>query len=113
VNQARELIREIEKVGGSIQLKDGGRLRIEAPKGTLTDDIRKTLAVHKKEILQALKDTRTANQPYINEDGVLVIRFDSDPKYHWWNGGQSALETLRELKAPPEVLAMYAPGGTA
>lgn len=35
-------------------------------------------------------------KPYI-ENETLIIPFDSDKKYHWWNGGQSVIETLREL----------------
>ena len=36
--------------------------------------------------------------PCIEPDGNLVIPFDSDPKYHWWKGGQSVEETIAELK---------------
>ena len=113
MNQVRELIREIEKVGGSVSLIENGGLRIEAPKGTLTDDMKSALTVHKQDILQTLKNIQTANQPYINERGVLVIPFDSEPKYHWWAGGQTIIETLQELNAAPEVIAMYGPGGAA
>lgn len=49
------------------------------------------------------------NQPYITKCGTLVIPFGSDPKYHWWKGGQSVMETLEELNAPPEVLVRYSP----
>ncbi len=51
--------------------------------------------------------------PYINQKGVLVIPFDSEPRYHWWAGGQTILETLRGLKASLEIIAMYVPGGAA
>lgn len=34
--------------------------------------------------------------PYVKND-VLVIPFNSDYKYHYWNGGQSVCDTLREL----------------
>jgi len=27
----------------------------------------------------------------------LIIPFDSPEKYHWWNGGQSVLDTATEL----------------
>ena len=114
MNQAQELIAEIEKVGASISLDtDCATLRIEAPKGALTDQIKDKLAEHKQEILRRLKDIRAANQPHINERGVLVIPFESERKYHWWAGGQSIIETLQELKAPPKVIAKYAPGGIA
>lgn len=36
--------------------------------------------------------------PYFESDGDLVIPFDSDQKYHWWAGGQSISETIKELK---------------
>jgi hypothetical protein len=46
--------------------------------------------------------------PYIDSNGNLRIPFDSDPKYHWWKRcGQSLLETLRELKAPEDVVRKY------
>ena len=114
MNQAQELIREIEKVGASIGLDtDCATLRIEAPRGALTSEQKDELAIHKQDIIQILKDIQAANQPYINEHGVLVIPFDSDPRYHWWAGGQSVLETLRELNASPEVIAMHGLCGSA
>ena len=41
-------------------------------------------------------------KPYIDTDGNLRIPFDSAARYHWWKGGQSVDETLREvaLSAP-------------
>jgi hypothetical protein len=63
----------------------------------------KAVALRKQEI----------HKPYIGKHGVLIIPFDSEPKYHWWAGGQSVLETLRALNAPAEVIARYGPVGTA
>jgi len=37
------------------------------------------------------------DRPFIDNDGGLVIPFDSDKRYHWWAGGQSAEETLKEI----------------
>jgi len=113
MNQVQDLIQEIKKVGGFIRLKDNDRLRIEAPKGTLTSDIKDAVTLNKKEIIKKLKDTQKVNKPFINKHGILVIPFQSNPKYHWWAGGQPILETLRELKAPNEVMAMYGPCGVA
>ena len=110
MSQVQELIHKIQKVGGSIQLKDGDRLRIEAPRGSLTSEIKNALTLSKKEIIEELKDIQKVNRPYVDKHSVLVIPFDSDPKYHWWAGGQSVLKTLRELRAPKEVIAMYGPG---
>lgn len=36
-------------------------------------------------------------KPYIDTDGNLRIPFDSAARYHWWKGGQSIAETLREV----------------
>ena len=36
-------------------------------------------------------------KPYVTNFGVLVIPYNSDKKYHYWNGGQSVCDTLREL----------------
>jgi len=36
---------------------------------------------------------------FLTPGGTLSIPFDSDPKYHWWNGGQSVKETLAEVQA--------------
>ena len=38
-----------------------------------------------------------AKLPYFNQYGDLVIPFGSDPKYHYWNGGQSIKDTLKML----------------
>ena len=113
MRQAQELLQEIAEVGGSVQLKDGDWLRIEAPKGALTSEIKDALTLNKKEIIEELKDIQKVNRPYVDKHSVLVISFDSDPRYHWWAGGQSVLETLRELRAPKEVIAMYDPGWMA
>jgi hypothetical protein len=37
-------------------------------------------------------------QPHFTAGGVLVIPFDSDPKYHWWRGGQSVADSIAELR---------------
>ena len=41
-------------------------------------------------------------QPFLTADGTLSIPFDSDPKYHWWKGGQSVKATMAEVKARME-----------
>jgi hypothetical protein len=37
--------------------------------------------------------------PYLTPGGTLVIPFASDPKYHWWNGGQSVEQTRVEVRS--------------
>ncbi|MBE7444816.1 MAG: hypothetical protein HS132_06055 [Planctomycetia bacterium] len=36
-------------------------------------------------------------KPYVTDFGVLVIPFNSNKKYHYWNGGQSLCDTLKGL----------------
>lgn len=36
-------------------------------------------------------------KPYVTESGILVVPFNSDKKYYYWDGGQSTCETLKEL----------------
>ena len=36
-------------------------------------------------------------KPYVTDYGSLVIPWNSDSRYHYWNGGQSVCDTLREL----------------
>lgn len=36
-------------------------------------------------------------EPYVTDFGVLVIPWNSPKKYHYWAGGQSVCDTLKEL----------------
>ena len=36
-------------------------------------------------------------EPFVTDFDILVIPYNSYKKYHYWNGGQSVCETLREL----------------
>jgi hypothetical protein len=44
--------------------------------------------------------------PYLDRE-TLTIPSDSPQKYHWWNRGQSVLDTLKELKASEEITKRY------
>jgi len=41
--------------------------------------------------------------PYIDKSGAIVIPSNSDPKYHYWNGGQSLADTLKEIGVPENI----------
>ena len=43
------------------------------------------------------------DSPYIDNHGLIIIPFASDPKYHYWNGGQSMADTLMELNASEDI----------
>ena len=36
--------------------------------------------------------------PYLGRNARLVIPFDSDARFHWWNGGQELEETIQAVK---------------
>lgn len=48
--------------------------------------------------LELKRTVRSVRKPYLNDNGDLVIPFDSDPRFHWWNGGKSARRTREELR---------------
>jgi hypothetical protein len=43
------------------------------------------------------KKERPTAVPFLDTHGNLVIPIDCDPKYRWWDGGQSIAETLNEI----------------
>jgi hypothetical protein len=96
----------------------GNQIPQRANRGTaVTDEIDLTVvimppAVHQQpaaNLEEFIEDIgRTAPPlPTIKEDGTLVIPFDSHPRYHWWNGGQSIAITLAELGACQGVTEDY------
>lgn len=63
-------------------------------------------AVNLEELIEDIGRTAPPH-PTIKENGILAIPFNSHPKYHWWNGGQSIATTLAELGAGQGVIADY------
>ena len=45
----------------------------------------------------------TQDIPYIDNHGTIIIPFNADSKYHYWNGGQPLSETLLELNVPEDI----------
>ncbi len=41
--------------------------------------------------------------PYIDENGNVIIPFNSDPEYHFGKNGQLLSDTLRELKVTEDI----------
>ena len=54
---------------------------------------------------------------YIDHTGTMIIPFNADSKYHYWNDGQPLLETLMELNVPEDIWGKHTekpyPGNTA
>ena len=45
--------------------------------------------------------------PHITNFGSLIIPHNSPQKYHWWNRGQSVVNTLKELNASEDIARRY------
>jgi len=59
---AHELLSELRAKGVEVSSSGDGRLVIDAPKGTITEDLRSSLGAHKAELLQIL-EKRTNVEP--------------------------------------------------
>jgi hypothetical protein len=57
-----------------------------------------------KEFGEGVRSVREEKGPFLLADGTLVIPFASDPKFHWWNGGQSVAATLSDLRKENDAL---------
>src|SRR5262245_28218815 len=115
---AIEILRDFEARGFSIGIIDGDRLSI-APSSLLTDADRKVIRAFKTEIMWRLRhlggdpdqpERIRRTDPHINEQRDLVIPFDCNPKYKYWQGGQSIWATLKELNAPEPIMRRYVCG---
>ena len=102
-------LRVINQYGGELDTATG-KLNISS-KALGREEIKRAVHILKEAGPDRVKAVQ--KMPHINEHGVLVIPFNCNKKYHWWAGGQTILETLQELKASPEVIAMYVSGGSA
>ena len=94
------LLARCRDLGAELTPTSHGTLKVKAP-APLPEVLRTELKQRKIEVLELL------TRPRINARGELIIPCNSDPKYRWWAGGQSILDTLRELSAPPDMIARY------
>lgn len=91
-----ELIQNLK--GKNVMLTvEGGTLKVKAPVGVLTDDLKAALREHKPEIIQLLQTGEPARMPFLSQ-GDIRIPFDAPAKYHWWNDcieGRLSLDEIR------------------
>jgi len=73
------------------------QLKLEYAPGILTDQIRQYLKDNKQAIIDRLREKDNKLLPHFGKNGDLIIPFDSDSKFHWWDGGMSAKETKKYL----------------
>ena len=62
---AQDLLSQLREKGVVLKTSDGDRLVIDAPKGTITDELRDALKAHKSELLQILKSENAPKPPAI------------------------------------------------
>jgi hypothetical protein len=86
----KETESDIEKVGHL------GEARVN--RGDLQVDQVEDVGEKGPEVAAAAAPPARPTKPYFTSDGTLRIPFDSDPKYHWWKGGQSVKKTIAELR---------------
>ncbi|KKO19811.1 MAG: hypothetical protein L3J18_03295 [Candidatus Brocadia sp.] len=77
------------KEGGSLTLKPG-----------------QTIILKEEKALKLIKEGKIKPLPYLEND-ILRIPFNSPGRFHWWNRGQSILDTLKELNANEEIIKRY------
>jgi hypothetical protein len=97
--QTLTLLERCDVVGLTLSRTDEGNLFIH-PRELLTPALLADIRASKVALIQAV-------HPYISEQGELVIPTRSPDKFKFWAGGQSVIETLRELNATPEQIARH------
>ena len=95
---------EVVLHGDNIRLSYKGKARPD--EGKVIPLINELKAL-KEEAIKELKNEGIENKPFIDKSEILIIPFNCDPKYHWWSGGQSIEDTLKELGASKEVMGKY------
>lgn len=97
---ATDIIEILENLGYSLSL-EGEKVRFRyAGVGEPPEEAKALLDVirgHKAEVVAYLKRAMPRPRPHLDQSGDLVIPFGSDHKYHWWAGGQSIAETMKEI----------------
>jgi hypothetical protein len=102
MSNVQALLARCHELGAELTPTPHGTLKVKAS-APLPETLRDELKQCKSEMIILL----TSNRPYINARGELIIPFTADPRYHWWAGGQSIIQTLTELNAPAEVWRRY------
>src|SRR5260370_19149356 len=83
---AQNLLYQRREKGVELKTSDGDRLVIDAPKGTITDELRDALKTHKSELLQILRSenapkppamTATETKPKVADKPAIAVSSDS------------------------------------
>jgi hypothetical protein len=68
---AGEFLNEVQRLGGRLEVRAGGRLHIAAPKGVLTPELRSDMAHFKRQLIALLTGTDT--DPNLPLDAATVL----------------------------------------
>ena len=102
------LLQDLESRGFRFRVDGDAVIPSHLSGARLSEGERAALREGKQELIEILSRPK----PFINPQGDLVIPFRSDPKYHYWDGGQSVWKTLEEIRAPAEATERYLPRDT-
>ena len=69
---AHELLAQLREKGVEVKTSGGDRLVIDAPRGTITEELRSALAANKTELLQILKVEQAENEPVGAESKIAA-----------------------------------------
>jgi len=77
------------------------RLSAKTPEGKVELSAGQIISLEHEKAIKLVETGKikplTKEKPFLKSDGTLIVPHDSDPKYHWWAGGQSIADTLAEL----------------
>lgn len=73
LSTATALLKKLSHLGIRVEAS-GERLKVHAPPGALTDDLRAALAAHKQELLKLLRGERNESQQAYDEGGRAPYR---------------------------------------
>lgn len=97
------LISELAARGVHLWAEADDKLKLDAPRGLLSEADKARIAEQKADILKIL-----APPPYLNAQGDLLVPTTTMKRYRYWQGGQSIWATLAELHAPLATWRKYA-----
>ncbi|HTF32184.1 MAG TPA: hypothetical protein VK714_00620 [Myxococcota bacterium] len=83
MKSAAALVLELSRRGVRL-VANGDRIHWEAPRGTVSAADLTALRERKAEVLAALRHEMERRRPRLGECGELVIPFDGDLRFRWW-----------------------------
>jgi hypothetical protein len=99
---AHELLALLREKGVEVKTSGEDRLVIDAPRGTITDELRSALSAHKTELLQILKAERAESEPVAVDSEIAASPLSAPP-----------ISEQPRAKVPPPDESMLVAASTA